>query len=48
MKSAELLVQGEDLKYSQEDIPTIRKEILGIMYANMEVGEGWEKGSGKG
>jgi hypothetical protein len=43
MKSAELLVKGEALSYNQEDIPKIRKEILGIMYANMKPGEGWEE-----
>ena len=41
MKTAELLVKGEELKYTQEDIPRIRQEMLGVMYANMEAGQGW-------
>jgi len=41
MKTGELLLKGEPLKYSQDDIPDIRKNILGIFYENMELGKGW-------
>jgi len=41
MKTGELLLKGETLSYSQEEIPTIRQEILGILYKNMEHCDGW-------
>ena len=41
MKTAEMLLKGEGLKFSQDDMPELRKEILGVLYANMEICEGW-------
>ncbi|PUU72405.1 hypothetical protein B9Z19DRAFT_1069783 [Tuber borchii] len=43
MKSLELLVKEQPLAFEQKDIHRIRQEIMGIMFANMEAGKGWEK-----
>ncbi|RPA97079.1 hypothetical protein L873DRAFT_1156974 [Choiromyces venosus 120613-1] len=41
MKSAEQLLKGEVLEFSQSDMPGIRQEILGIFYANMKPAKNW-------
>ncbi|KAG0123464.1 hypothetical protein HOY82DRAFT_544236 [Tuber indicum] len=35
------LLEGEALRYKQDDIPAIRKKMLGIFYANMEACKDW-------
>lgn len=42
MKTVELLLKGEALRFTQEEMPELRKEILGVLYANMEICKGWE------
>ncbi|KAG0641455.1 hypothetical protein HOY80DRAFT_1112578 [Tuber brumale] len=41
MQSGLLLLQGEVLDYKQDDIPNIRKTMLGIFYANMMYCQDW-------
>jgi len=38
MHSMRLLLQGDPLNYSQGDIQAVRRNILAILHANMQMG----------